>query len=419
MAMREPMAVLQDQNRNFSYPPSESMKMEKLSGQKSSCLELMALSNVVNVNPIMSQSHKRKRVITRVKVESLYDSSQAQSSVMARAKEVEASLDPKFPVLLKVMMPSHVTGGFCLSIPKKFSCQHLPKQDTMIVLEDEDGKEFETKYLVEKCGLSGGWRGFSIAHKLLQGDIVIFHIVAPFKIKVYIVRSNGLDEVDCGHGLMSLDACAKQIDAGQIIPYETEKSGPVSDQSENDSEDLSFEFMDGLRLAESDVTFKEVKCMENFTVVVNGLVINSEFSKYILTKYFELCCSQNAFLHEHLLEGLNCKLIAGVISETVNIADAIRACKITTTEGDFSTWSKTLKAFEDLGMSAGFLRARLDRLSSLASESKRLKEARLEKDHPEEEMRSLDANPLEVKETINMTSEKLELTFQEVAKAPW
>jgi hypothetical protein len=62
----------------------------------------------------------------------------------------------------------------------------LPKHDTKIVLEDEGGEEFETKYLWVKVGPSAGWRGFSIAHKLLVGDIVIFHLVKPSKFKVVI-----------------------------------------------------------------------------------------------------------------------------------------------------------------------------------------------------------------------------------------
>lgn len=70
------------------------------------------------------------------------------------------------------------------SLPKKFCFEHLPKHDTMIVLEDESGREFQTKYLVGKSGLSGGWRGFSIAHKLLAGDVVVFHRVTPSKFKV-------------------------------------------------------------------------------------------------------------------------------------------------------------------------------------------------------------------------------------------
>ncbi|PQP94519.1 hypothetical protein Pyn_35427 [Prunus yedoensis var. nudiflora] len=397
------MAVLQNQKQSFSSDPPAPSKSnrgrlpknkEKLFSKKYSCLtqSQMTKSIVVSANPKMPESRKWKRAT----VESLYDTSQAQSSVLERAKEVEASLDPKFPTLLKVMLPSHVTGCFWLGLPKKFCCDHLPKQDTMIVLEDENGEEFETKYLAEKVGLSGGWRGFSMSHKLREGDIVIFHVVTPSKFKVYIIRSNGLDEADCAVGLTRLDACIKQMDTGHIISCEREESGnlepipedhaiafntksrPLSDQSENDSEDLGFEVLDGLGISESVVPFKEMYGMDNFNVLVNGLNINSEFSKYILNKYYELCCSQKSFLHEHLLEGLNCKLIVGVISETINIADAIRACKITTSEGYFSTWNKTLIAFEGLGMNVGFLRARLDQLAILASKSKRFKETRLE-----------------------------------------
>ena len=45
---------------------------------------------------------------------------------------------------------------------------------------------FQIKYLVEKIGLSGGWRGFSIAHKLLEGDVCVFHLVKPSKFKVTV-----------------------------------------------------------------------------------------------------------------------------------------------------------------------------------------------------------------------------------------
>lgn len=62
----------------------------------------------------------------------------------------------------------------------------------MMVLEDEEGKEFRVKYLVEKNGLSGGWRWFSIAHKLLEGDVCVFHLVRPSKFKVIVWFFPGL-----------------------------------------------------------------------------------------------------------------------------------------------------------------------------------------------------------------------------------
>ena len=72
------------------------------------------------------------------------------------------------------------------NLPKKFRDLHLPKHDATMVLEDENGKVSESKYLARKVGLSGGWRGFSIAHELAEGDVLVFHLVSPFKFKVII-----------------------------------------------------------------------------------------------------------------------------------------------------------------------------------------------------------------------------------------
>jgi len=60
----------------------------------------------------------------------------------------------------------------------------MPKLDTTIALEDETGQLYETKYLAQKAGLSAGWRGFSIAHNLLEMDVLIFHLVQPSKFRV-------------------------------------------------------------------------------------------------------------------------------------------------------------------------------------------------------------------------------------------
>lgn len=203
---------------------------------------------------------------------------------------------------------------------------------------------------------------------------------------------------------------------------------PIADPSEDDS-DFGSEILDGIRLSDSKVDFKQVRSIEDFSVLVNGLVINSELPKFLLTKYFGLCCSQKSFLHDHLLEGLNCKLAAGIISETINIADAIRVCKISTSQEHLSTWDKTLKAFEVLGMNVGFLRARLEQLVNISLKSERYKKARLERAHAEEEVQTLEAKLLEVKEKINsldaeienldVAADRLELVFQEVAHAPW
>uniref|UniRef100_M1DKF3 DNA binding protein n=1 Tax=Solanum tuberosum TaxID=4113 RepID=M1DKF3_SOLTU len=96
------------------------------------------------------------------------------SSAQLRAEIFQTTLPSEFPHFLKCMLPSHVTGGFCLSFPKRFCVSHLPKHDANVVLVDEDGDEFSTKYLIGKNGLSGGGRGFSIAHNLVENGVLVF-----------------------------------------------------------------------------------------------------------------------------------------------------------------------------------------------------------------------------------------------------
>lgn len=71
-----------------------------------------------------TNSLKPKR-IKRATEESVYDTSKSQLSVMERAKAVEASLAPEFPRLIKVMLPSHVTGGFWLVSSTHFLHNHV------------------------------------------------------------------------------------------------------------------------------------------------------------------------------------------------------------------------------------------------------------------------------------------------------
>ncbi|KAL8541367.1 hypothetical protein ACS0TY_002571 [Phlomoides rotata] len=52
------------------------------------------------------------------------------------------------------------------------------------LLADERHREYYTKYLPERRGLSAGWRGFSISHNLEEGDVLVFHLVGVWKMKV-------------------------------------------------------------------------------------------------------------------------------------------------------------------------------------------------------------------------------------------
>jgi hypothetical protein len=76
----------------------------------------------------------------------------------------------------------------------KFCNKHLPMDDTIIVLEDENGDNHDTTYLAAKQGLSAGWRGFAIKHSIKVGDVVVFELVGvgsgkgPLKFEASISR---------------------------------------------------------------------------------------------------------------------------------------------------------------------------------------------------------------------------------------
>ncbi|EOX91385.1 AP2/B3-like transcriptional factor family protein isoform 2 [Theobroma cacao] len=415
-----------------------------------------------------------------------------KSPAMIRAEEVQSNLEPEFPSFAKSLVRSHVGSCFWMGLPGMFCKIHLPRKDTMIILEDESGHQFHVKYYSDKTGLSAGWRQFCSVHNLLEGDVLIFQLVEPTKFKVYIIRANDLTELDGALGLLNLDAHTKQSDAGKLLVWYLEYYACISDglhynrifekkkkedaeigitackstkrkrpkslplavvqkknkrsglqtnlgqpaeQSENDSEEVGSEVLEGFKLSVPTIQFKDITSFENFSILVGDLVIDSELSEDIRNKYFKLCCSQNSFLHENIIQGINFKLIVGTISETVNIADAIRACKLTTSQDEFDSWDKTLKAFDLLGMNVGFLRTRLRRLVNLAFESegaadaRRYVEAKMERAQTEDEIRNLEAKLAELKDTcktfgveiesLQSQAETYELRFEEEVQASW
>ncbi|KAK3025599.1 hypothetical protein RJ639_042097 [Escallonia herrerae] len=127
-------------------------------------------------------SYRRTR--TRTRIDDLYNNVEAKLSVMDRTEEVLASLAPEFPSFVKCMLPSNVSYSFWLILPTEFCDLHLPRQNAAVTLVGECGREYKTNYLLERHGLSAGWRGFSIAHRLVKGDMLVFHLVGPCKLKV-------------------------------------------------------------------------------------------------------------------------------------------------------------------------------------------------------------------------------------------
>lgn len=74
-------------------------------------------------------------------------------------------------------------------LPLHFCKKHLPHRDEMVTLVDEAGEEHLTKYLGDKNGLSGGWRGFAIDHDLVDGDALVFQLIKPTVFKVISSQS--------------------------------------------------------------------------------------------------------------------------------------------------------------------------------------------------------------------------------------
>ncbi|KAI3978341.1 hypothetical protein MKX01_013139 [Papaver californicum] len=88
-----------------------------------------------------------------------------------KAEELNSNLirDDGFPCFVKCMLHSH-------GLPTSFCRQHFPEHDETITLVDEPGDEFETNYLAQKMGLSGGWRRFAMVHGLIDGDASVFQL---------------------------------------------------------------------------------------------------------------------------------------------------------------------------------------------------------------------------------------------------
>ncbi|KAK6136895.1 hypothetical protein DH2020_029340 [Rehmannia glutinosa] len=138
------------------------------------------------------RSYQRRDLLNRV-----YASDENRMYAIESADDLQSGLDQDVPSFVKPMLQSHVTGGFWLGLPVQFCKTHLPSRDVMVNLVDEKGDEFETKYLAQKTGLSGGWRGFAIDHELVDGDALIFQLIKPTTFKVISVLFSSRQSVLC------------------------------------------------------------------------------------------------------------------------------------------------------------------------------------------------------------------------------
>eukprot|EP01018_Ginkgo_biloba_P016004 Gb_07025 [translate_table: standard] len=125
-------------------------------------------------------SRSSKRFLHAGKCASYEERMQAKRN----AEKIQKHLVSGHPSFVKPMLRSHVSSCFWLGLPTSFCREHLPKRDETMVLEDEKGEECDTIYIASRTGLSGGWRGFSLDHKLDDGDALVFELVEPTRFKV-------------------------------------------------------------------------------------------------------------------------------------------------------------------------------------------------------------------------------------------
>ncbi|PNY04022.1 hypothetical protein L195_g000433 [Trifolium pratense] len=322
---------------------------------------------------------------------------EAISSAVIQAEGLKSNLKPEFPSFVKSLVRSHVASCFWMGLPVAFCKRHLPDKDTTITLEDESGREYKTKYIACK--------------NIIDTDVACN---SP-------KRKNGK------HVPQDMQK-KKKI----VAPKMETKTKQFTEQFENDSDEAFSEIFEGFKMPE----FKDVKGFQNFSIIVDGMPIDDELSTEVRNKYYKLCYSQQAFLHENLIRGLNYMLIVGIISEIVNIADAIKVSVISTPRFEFSNWDKALHAFEKLGMNVEFLRVRLRRLVSIAYEMDNAPETRRylayrTEDHSraENEIKNMEIKLEELKEacsgfgdyleSLKHKAERYEHKFQQEVAASW
>ncbi|KAI5321503.1 hypothetical protein L3X38_030574 [Prunus dulcis] len=120
-----------------------------------------------------------------------------RSAAFKAAEKLQENLQTENPTFVKSMVRSHVYSCFWLGLPSKFCEDHLSKMGSEMVLEDEDGNEYDAVYIGKRAGLSGGWRGFALEHKLDDGDALVFELTEPARFKIYIVKAYPMPSLEC------------------------------------------------------------------------------------------------------------------------------------------------------------------------------------------------------------------------------
>ncbi|KZV55680.1 hypothetical protein F511_24357 [Dorcoceras hygrometricum] len=312
---------------------------------------------------------------------------------------VQAKLSLEFHSLVKLVTQQQVPGGKeqFLVLPKKFCYEHLPMDNDTVVFLDEKNRRFSTGYRFRKCRFQVGWRAFVYANRLDKGDVLVLHLIEPLTFKVYIVRACRPKKVNGAiqnpgkvvlTGTENGDPVSEDARYRMVVKKESQDTFRDDSDKGDTTERLKFDHRPtpsrdnicsdvsgGIRFSASVLKFQDVKRFEDFQIHVDGLILDSELPVDAKVKYYALCCSQKMFLHKRVT-GLSRSLVVGMISETANIADAIKSTSLAASLHNLESWDNTLKAFEDLGMSVGFLRTRIDMLVKVSRKYETINESK-------------------------------------------
>lgn len=89
------------------------------------------------------------------------------------------------------------------ALSRPFAKAHMPHETRDVTLVNKAGREWTVKWLYKdgcSSGFSGGWRGFSLDHRLEESDVCVLEVVDQknFIILVHIFRVLGAPQEDAG-----------------------------------------------------------------------------------------------------------------------------------------------------------------------------------------------------------------------------
>ncbi|KAI3813352.1 hypothetical protein L1987_18073 [Smallanthus sonchifolius] len=141
---------------------------------------------------------------------------------LIKAGELQSSLGTENPSCIKIVK-ANVDSAYWMGFPLWFGKLFLPKTDCEMEIEDENGEIHHIKYIPQSTGLSAGWKKFAVGHNLVEGDVLVFHLVESHKFKVYIIRANDLNKVDGALSLLNSEAHTEQLTSETETPSPTTK----------------------------------------------------------------------------------------------------------------------------------------------------------------------------------------------------